>query len=168
MDPRNCTNTLKTFTRLYIRVSSKQAIYFSFTLFLMTLTIIFPDYSTLLLEIWAIVLLLSFLIRLIVLLILKDSHVNYIKYFTKAIKADFFKYYLASAESFEDLVHEKINFAEKTCSICLDDILVGNLISELKCMHGFHRKCCKKWLKINPVCPVCKFVVSSKQPFLLV
>lgn len=134
----------------------------------MVLTIIFPDYSSILLEMWSIALLLSFLIRLLALFILKDPNVNCIKYFTKAIKADFFKYYLASAESFEDLVYLKINDAEKVCIICLDDILAGHMISELKCMHGFHRKCCKKWLKISPVCPVCKYVVSSKQPFLLI
>lgn len=47
------------------------------------------------------------------------------------------------------------------CAICLDT--EDNPEMEyLPCGHGFHAKCCKDWLSINGLCPVCRTSVTSQ------
>lgn len=47
------------------------------------------------------------------------------------------------------------------CAICLDT--EDNPEMEyLPCGHGFHAKCCKDWLSINALCPVCRTSVASQ------
>lgn len=46
---------------------------------------------------------------------------------------------------------------DKTCPICLDRIVSGNV--KTKCKHNFHKKCLLGWCKANkekPACPVCR------------
>lgn len=46
---------------------------------------------------------------------------------------------------------------DKTCSICLDRIVSGNVTT--KCKHKFHKKCLIGWCKGNkdkPTCPICR------------
>ena len=48
---------------------------------------------------------------------------------------------------------------DKTCSICLDRIVSGNVTT--KCKHKFHKKCLIGWCKSQshltaPPCPICR------------
>lgn len=46
---------------------------------------------------------------------------------------------------------------DKTCSICLDRIVSGNVTT--KCKHKYHKKCLIGWCKGNkdkPTCPICR------------
>jgi len=48
---------------------------------------------------------------------------------------------------------------DKTCSICLDRIVSGNV--KTKCKHNFHKKCLIGWCKsqsllTTPPCPICR------------
>ena len=48
---------------------------------------------------------------------------------------------------------------DKTCSICLDRIVSGNV--KTKCKHNFHKKCLIGWCKsqsllTSPPCPICR------------
>ena len=50
------------------------------------------------------------------------------------------------------------------CSICLEDIQLGEECSSLQCDHFYHQPCIYNWLKINLICPVCR---SEKRDYLL-
>ncbi|XP_074580388.1 uncharacterized protein LOC141836762 [Curcuma longa] len=57
------------------------------------------------------------------------------------------KYISSSSESSED--------AEQ-CSICREEYVEGEQLSQLDCGHHFHTVCIKKWLGIKNLCPICK------------
>ncbi|RVX13786.1 E3 ubiquitin-protein ligase SDIR1 [Vitis vinifera] len=46
---------------------------------------------------------------------------------------------------------------ELTCSVCLEQVNVGELIRSLPCLHQFHANCIDPWLRQQGTCPVCKF-----------
>ncbi|GAB4831822.1 E3 ubiquitin-protein ligase sdir1 [Ancistrocladus abbreviatus] len=50
---------------------------------------------------------------------------------------------------------------ELTCSVCLEQVNVGELIRSLPCLHQFHANCIDPWLRQQGTCPVCKFKVGS-------
>ncbi|ONI24393.1 hypothetical protein PRUPE_2G238100 [Prunus persica] len=50
---------------------------------------------------------------------------------------------------------------ELTCSVCLEQVNVGELIRSLPCMHQFHASCIDPWLRQQGTCPVCKFRAGS-------
>ena len=43
-----------------------------------------------------------------------------------------------------------------TCYICLEDMVVGDKRSVLKCKHVYHHKCLSKWLPVKKTCPTCR------------
>jgi hypothetical protein len=51
------------------------------------------------------------------------------------------------------------------CPICLLD----NTDFKTKCNHYFHKKCLDEWLKIKPICPLCRtcYVETFKHTFCL-
>ncbi len=44
---------------------------------------------------------------------------------------------------------------QKSCSICLDDFVVGDKIMYLPCFHYYHSKCIEKWMQNSDKCPLC-------------
>ncbi|GMN41472.1 hypothetical protein TIFTF001_010699 [Ficus carica] len=50
---------------------------------------------------------------------------------------------------------------ELTCSVCLEQVNVGELIRTLPCLHQFHANCIDPWLRQQGTCPVCKFRAGS-------
>ncbi|GFY82169.1 RING/U-box superfamily protein [Actinidia rufa] len=49
-----------------------------------------------------------------------------------------------------------------TCSVCLEQVTMGELVRSLPCMHQFHANCIDPWLKQQGTCPVCKFKIGSE------
>ncbi|PON99999.1 43kDa postsynaptic protein [Trema orientale] len=47
------------------------------------------------------------------------------------------------------------------CIICLDEIPGGSEVSRLRCLHEFHGKCIRAWLKRNHYCPLRRFELPS-------
>jgi hypothetical protein len=49
------------------------------------------------------------------------------------------------------------------CAICFIEYTPESLTVELPCNEGhyFHEECCKKWLKINGTCPICRCDVEK-------
>jgi hypothetical protein len=50
---------------------------------------------------------------------------------------------------------ESKNEELKDCSICLEEIKVGDQIRRLTCFHQYHINCIDEWLDINKICPEC-------------
>eukprot|EP00294_Goniomonas_avonlea_P014728 CAMPEP_0114541652 /NCGR_PEP_ID=MMETSP0114-20121206/1417_1 /TAXON_ID=31324 /ORGANISM="Goniomonas sp, Strain m" /LENGTH=162 /DNA_ID=CAMNT_0001725899 /DNA_START=193 /DNA_END=681 /DNA_ORIENTATION=- len=46
-----------------------------------------------------------------------------------------------------------------TCSICLEQLEIGQGVRILPCMHQFHDGCVDHWLQMQATCPVCKITV---------
>ncbi|KAG2553002.1 hypothetical protein PVAP13_9KG505100 [Panicum virgatum] len=45
---------------------------------------------------------------------------------------------------------------ELTCSVCLEQVAVGDLLRSLPCLHQFHVNCIDPWLRQQGTCPICK------------
>jgi len=54
----------------------------------------------------------------------------------------------------------------KTCSICLDKIRLNNVRFLNCCDHVFHKKCIKKWIKEDNICPNCRTIIPLRCPKL--
>ena len=62
----------------------------------------------------------------------------------------------------------KKKYDSKECCICLNDNTSPSSWHLRSCHHCFHQDCIKKWIVINPECPVCrtsvfKFMFDEKQ-----
>jgi E3 ubiquitin-protein ligase RNF115/126 len=53
----------------------------------------------------------------------------------------------------EDMLGEE-HTAE--CSICMDEVNIGEQVTELPCKHWFHHQCVSAWLKEHDTCPHCR------------
>ncbi|KAI3866569.1 hypothetical protein MKW92_052010 [Papaver armeniacum] len=49
-----------------------------------------------------------------------------------------------------------------TCSVCLDQVIVGESVRRLPCLHQFHANCIDPWLRKQGTCPLCKFRAGTK------
>ena len=67
-----------------------------------------------------------------------------------------------------DLPETKINDVStltsenKKCIICLDEFMKDDYLTCLPCIHSFHSKCIKNWLKNSKECPICKFKITNE------
>jgi E3 ubiquitin-protein ligase RNF115/126 len=47
------------------------------------------------------------------------------------------------------------------CSICMDDVSIGDKVTYLPCTHWFHRPCIEAWLREHDTCPHCRKGISA-------
>ena len=59
----------------------------------------------------------------------------------------------------------KLDQEKKNCVICLEDFKNGDTVINLPCIHLFHNKCIKNWLKNKNSCPICKFELRAENVF---
>ncbi|XVF83155.1 hypothetical protein PTKIN_Ptkin16aG0111000 [Pterospermum kingtungense] len=52
-------------------------------------------------------------------------------------------------------------YSEDKCSVCLKEMLLGSQVTRMPCSHVFHEDCIVPWLKINHVCPLCRYQLST-------
>ena len=51
---------------------------------------------------------------------------------------------------------------DHVCSICLEDFKEGSVVVLLPCRsHTYHVECIEKWLRVNSLCPECRFQVTK-------
>jgi len=48
-----------------------------------------------------------------------------------------------------------------SCSICLEQLSVGDFATRLPCGHLFHENCIKSWLRSGNQCPVCRYELAT-------
>jgi len=49
-----------------------------------------------------------------------------------------------------------------SCVICIEQLKVGDIVSIFTCNHQFHKICIDKWLVEQPLCPICKLNILTK------
>merc|ERR1719491_463581 len=47
------------------------------------------------------------------------------------------------------------------CSICLDELVIGQPALRIPCGHLYHEECVKDWLRKSNECPVCRFELPT-------
>ncbi|KFK34802.1 hypothetical protein AALP_AA5G195200 [Arabis alpina] len=73
----------------------------------------------------------------------------------------------ASTSSSTEKMQDSVNGSKKgtedelTCSVCLEQVNVGEIVRTLPCLHQFHAGCIDPWLRQQGTCPVCKFRAHS-------
>ena len=67
--------------------------------------------------------------------------------------------------TFPEIIIEDINKlddANKSCTICLEEFKSKEKVTALPCFHYFHTNCINKWLEKKKFCPVCKFELTKE------
>jgi len=55
------------------------------------------------------------------------------------------------------------NDGKAECSICMDNVEIGDEVTVLPCNHWFHGQCVTAWLKEHNTCPHCRKSISSPE-----
>ncbi|KAG6533627.1 E3 ubiquitin-protein ligase RDUF1-like [Zingiber officinale] len=50
------------------------------------------------------------------------------------------------------------------CAVCKDEILMLDTVRRLPCLHIYHGDCILPWLGMRNTCPVCRYVLPTKDP----
>ncbi len=50
------------------------------------------------------------------------------------------------------------------CSVCMDNVEIGDEVTVLPCTHWFHGECVGAWLKEHDTCPHCRQGIMPKEP----
>ncbi|OEU14457.1 hypothetical protein FRACYDRAFT_165323, partial [Fragilariopsis cylindrus CCMP1102] len=45
---------------------------------------------------------------------------------------------------------------DNLCSICLCELVDGDIVGDIPCNHYFHKDCLKEWLMKSNLCPFCR------------
>ncbi|KAJ7549996.1 hypothetical protein O6H91_07G077600 [Diphasiastrum complanatum] len=45
------------------------------------------------------------------------------------------------------------------CIVCIEELMGGELVMSLPCLHAFHSVCIRQWLRQSRCCPTCKYEV---------
>jgi E3 ubiquitin-protein ligase RNF115/126 len=53
------------------------------------------------------------------------------------------------------------NEGRAECSICMDEVNIGEQVTELPCRHWFHHPCVAAWLAEHDTCPHCRKGISK-------
>ncbi|KAG0441971.1 E3 ubiquitin-protein ligase SIRP1 [Dictyocoela muelleri] len=48
------------------------------------------------------------------------------------------------------------NETKRSCSVCINDINIGEKAVKLLCKHIFHKKCIYRWMRVQKSCPICR------------
>ncbi|CAN1176182.1 E3 ubiquitin-protein ligase RING1-like [Linum perenne] len=63
----------------------------------------------------------------------------------------------ASKSAIEGLKRFTLDCLGGSCTVCLDEMLIGDQVACLPCDHLFHGSCIVKWLETSCLCPLCRF-----------
>jgi E3 ubiquitin-protein ligase RNF115/126 len=50
------------------------------------------------------------------------------------------------------------------CSVCMDDVHIGDEVVMLPCNHWFHEACAGAWLGEHNTCPICRHGIEAETP----
>ncbi|XP_076915481.1 uncharacterized protein LOC143574849 [Bidens hawaiensis] len=61
-----------------------------------------------------------------------------------------------ASKSVVDNLSTVVMSQEHVCAVCKDEVVVGELVTQLPCGHGYHGGCILPWLAVRNTCPVCR------------
>lgn len=67
----------------------------------------------------------------------------------------------ASMEAIVSLPKKKDGDEVESCSVCLEELPMGVVVSTLLCSHIFYGDCILKWLKKSHSCPICRIEMPN-------
>ncbi|XP_062553798.1 E3 ubiquitin-protein ligase Kcmf1-like [Armigeres subalbatus] len=56
---------------------------------------------------------------------------------------------------------EAQSFRDIKCAICVENIAATDDTTHLTCFHEFHTECVTRWIRSNPICPLCRSPVNE-------
>lgn len=60
------------------------------------------------------------------------------------------------------LDREMMGDGKAECTICIDDMKLGDEVTVLPCNHWFHEECVVLWLKEHNTCPICRAPIEKR------
>ncbi|KAJ4425121.1 hypothetical protein N0V82_000176 [Gnomoniopsis sp. IMI 355080] len=75
----------------------------------------------------------------------------------------------ATEDAIEKLEKKKLDLemmgesAKAECTICIDEINIGDEVTVLPCKHWFHGECVVLWLKEHNTCPICRTPIEKRE-----
>ncbi|CAK7355637.1 unnamed protein product [Dovyalis caffra] len=67
----------------------------------------------------------------------------------------------SSIEALEDVTLDGVDHSTSSCAICLENMVTSSPVTCLPCSHKFHKTCIVLWLERSPMCPLCRFELST-------
>jgi hypothetical protein len=64
---------------------------------------------------------------------------------------------IVDSKSYTSTLHSKYN----TCTICTEDFVDNDKVSQLLCNHIFHHSCIQEWCHYKYNCPVCRTPIKE-------
>lgn len=56
----------------------------------------------------------------------------------------------------KEVDEEMLADGKAECTICMDEVALGDVVTELYCQHWFHTPCITAWLQEHDTCPHCR------------
>ncbi|KAF5178649.1 E3 ubiquitin-protein ligase ring1-like protein [Thalictrum thalictroides] len=47
------------------------------------------------------------------------------------------------------------------CTVCMEELMTGEDLAVMPCLHVFHKECIGQWLKTTNTCPLCRFTMPT-------
>lgn len=75
----------------------------------------------------------------------------------------------ATEDAIESLEKKKLDRAmmgesdKAECTICIDEMNIGDEVTVLPCKHWFHGECVVLWLKEHNTCPICRTPIEKRE-----
>ncbi|RPA94497.1 hypothetical protein L873DRAFT_1830297 [Choiromyces venosus 120613-1] len=74
----------------------------------------------------------------------------------------------ASREAIESLPKIKVTrqmvLSGDDCTICKEELVIDEEVSQLPCKHCYHFECVSRWLEEHDTCPICRHPITPESP----
>lgn len=72
---------------------------------------------------------------------------------------------ISAVEALPSIVVESRHSAEALCAVCKELVEIGEVATELPCLHLYHKGCILPWLDLRNTCPVCRYELPTEDQY---